>query len=65
MSGAKSSSGKTIQAFCLYITKTGGMAIEIYVPPGGPGRITLGPGELFSWSALPEAATRNRNHQSH
>lgn len=37
----------------LYIIKDGGVAIEIYVPPRGVRRIlTLGPGELFSWSAL-------------
>jgi CRP/FNR family transcriptional regulator, cyclic AMP receptor protein len=42
----------------LYIIKDGGVAIEIYVPPRGMRRIlTLGPGELFSWSALIEPRT--------
>ena len=39
----------------LYIIKEGGVAIELYLPPRGVRRIlTLGPGEVFSWSALIE-----------
>ena len=50
----------------LYIIQTDGVAIKIHVPPSGPRRILArGPGGPFSWSALREAATRNRNHQSH
>jgi len=42
----------------LYIIKSGGVAIELYLPPRGLRRIlTLGPGELFSWSALIEPRT--------
>jgi CRP/FNR family transcriptional regulator, cyclic AMP receptor protein len=42
----------------LYIIKNGGVAIEVYLPPRGVRRIlTLGPGELFSWSALIEPRT--------
>lgn len=42
----------------LYIIQDGGIAIEIYLPPRGVRRIlTLGPGELFSWSALIEPRT--------
>lgn len=39
----------------LYIIKKGGVAIDVYIHPRGPRRIlTLGPGELFSWSAIIE-----------
>jgi CRP/FNR family transcriptional regulator, cyclic AMP receptor protein len=39
----------------LCLVKTGAVAIEVYVPTRGLRRIlTLGPGELFSWSALIE-----------
>jgi CRP-like cAMP-binding protein len=42
----------------LYIIKDGGVAIEVYLPPRGIRRIlTLGVGELFSWSALIEPRT--------
>jgi CRP/FNR family transcriptional regulator, cyclic AMP receptor protein len=42
----------------LYIIKEGGIAIELYLPPRGVRRIlTLGPGEVFSWSALIEPRT--------
>lgn len=39
----------------LYIVKTGHVAIEIHVPSKGRRSIsTVGPGDLFSWSALVE-----------
>ena len=42
----------------LYIIQRGGVAIELYLPPRGVCRIlTLGSGELFSWSALIEPRT--------
>lgn len=39
----------------LYLVKTGRVAIEVHIPAWGRRQIlTLGPGELFSWSALIE-----------
>ncbi len=39
----------------LYIVKTGQVAIEIHIPSRGRCNIlTVGPGDLFSWSALVE-----------
>ena len=42
-------------SLCLYLMKSGRVAIEVHIPARGARTVlTVGPGELFSWSALVE-----------